>query len=414
MSEMTATRIGRLATLVVFAGAWLVAAALLWRTSVPTDLRLHGTDVLRYFSSSELAQAARYERFLYAVWALHLVATIAALVLLTIRAPRLVRMIPLGRIATGVILGAVMLVTLWLVSLPFGFAEQWWAVRYGLAPKDYLAWFLAPWAELTFQALSALVLIAIVMALAGKLGDRWWVVGAPLFTAFSLAFGFLGGYVAGVGTQRMESPALRASVRTLEQREHVTGTPVTVQLVGDITKEVDAFSYGFGPSAHVVLWDTLLDGRLRTGEVRFVVAHELGHVAHRHVLKAVGWSALLSLPLAWLLTYATRPRGGLANPEALPLALLALVVVGLLAAPLENAVSRRYEAEADWSALRATKDTASGRELFVDFERTSLTQPSPPLWAYLWLEDHPTLAQRIAMVEQFATRSRPTGLQAGS
>jgi STE24 endopeptidase len=413
MSEMTATRIGRLATLVVFVAAWLVAAALLWRTSVPTDLRLHGTDMHRYFSSSELAQAARYERFLYVAWGLHLAATIVAFVLLTMRAPRVVRMIPLGRIGTGVILGAVMLVTVWVVSLPFGFAEQWWAVRHGLAPKDYLAWFLAPWAELTFDALFALVLIAIVMALAGKLGDRWWLVGAPLFAAFSLAFGFFGGFVAGFGTQPIESPALAATVRTLEQREHVTGTPVTVQRVSDVTNEVNASSVGFGPSSHVVLWDTLLDGRLGAGEVRFVVAHELGHVAHRHVLKAVGWSALLSFPLAWLLTYATRPRGGLANPESLPLALLALVVLGFLAAPFENAVSRRYEAEADWSALRATKDTASGRKLFVDFEHTSLAQPSPPLWTYLWLEDHPTLAQRIAMVEQFASR-RTTGPQAGS
>jgi STE24 endopeptidase len=402
MSEMTATRIGRLATLVVFGGAWLVAAALLWRTSVPMDLRLHGTDVHRYFSPSELAAAARYERFVYVLWGLHLVATIVALVVLTIRAPRFVRTIGLGRIGTGVILGMVMLVTLWFVSLPFGFTEQWWAARHGLAPNDYLAWLFAPWAQLSFEALFALVLIAIVMGLAGKLGNRWWLAGAPVFAALSLAFGFLGGYIAGLGTHRIESPTLRASVRTLEQREHVTGTPVTVQQVSDFTDEVNAFSVGFGPSSHVVLWDTLLDGRLAPGEVRFVVAHELGHVAHRHILKAVGWSALLSLPLAWLVTLATRRRGGLADPASLPLALLALVILGFLAAPFENAVSRRYEAEADWSALRATKDTASGRKLFVDFEHTSLAQPNPPLWAYLWLETHPTLAQRIAMVERFA------------
>ena len=41
-------------------------------------------------------------------------------------------------------------------------------------------------------------------------------------------------------------------------------------------------------------------------------------------------------------------------------------------------------------------------------------QPNPPSWAYLWLENHPTLAQRLAMVEQFATRDRQKGPQAGS
>lgn len=401
----------------VFCGGWIVAAVLLWRTSVPTDLQLHGTNVHRYFSSAQLAQAARYERFLYFLWGLSLVAKVIALVVLTLRAPRLARSIGLGPVGTGVIVGMVMLVTLWFVSLPFGFAAQWWAARHGLAPHDYLAWLVAPWASLSFEALFALTTILIVMALASRLGNRWWLAGAPVFAALSLAFAFLGGYVAGVGTHRIASATLRADVRSLEQREHVTGTPVTVQKVSDFTDEVNAFSVGFGPSSRVVLWNTLLD-RFTTGEVRVVVAHELGHIAHRHVLKGAAWFALLSLPLAWLVTLATRGRGGLGNPASLPLAALALVVLGIVAAPFENAVSRRCEAEADWSALRATSDTTSARKLFVDFERTSLQQPSPPLWAYLWLENHPTLAQRLAMVERFASRSRTrssaTGPQAGS
>jgi STE24 endopeptidase len=92
---------------------------------------------------------------------------------------------------------------------------------------------------------------------------------------------------------------------------------------------------------------------------------------------------------------------------SIPLAVLTLVVVGLVAAPFENLVSRRYEAEADWSALNATRDTASGRKLFERFERTSLAEPNPPTWAYLLLENHPTLAQRLAMVE--AWKQRRTG-----
>jgi STE24 endopeptidase len=398
---------------VVFCGGWIVAVALLWRTSVPTDLQLHGTDVHRYFSSAQLAQAARYDRFLYVLWGLHLLATVVALVVLTLRAPRLARSIGLGPVGTGVIVGMVMLVTLWFVSLPFGFAEQWWAARHGLAPHDYVAWLVAPWATLSFEALFALTAIVIVMALASRLGDRWWLVGAPVFAALALAFGLLDGYVAGFGTHRIASTTLRADIRVLEQREHVTGTPVTVQKVGDVTNEVNAFSTGFGPSSHVVLWDTLLDGRFTAGEVRVVVAHELGHVAHRHILKGVAWLALLLLPLAWLVTLATRSRGGVGNPASLPLAMLALVVLGFFAAPFENAVSRRYEAEADWSALQATHDTTSARKLFVDFERTSLQEPDPPRWEYLWLEDHPTLMQRLAMVERFASR-RTQGSQAGS
>ena len=118
--------------------------------------------------------------------------------------------------------------------------------------------------------------------------------------------------------------------------------------------------------------------------------------------------ALVLVPLMWLLTVAARLRGGIADPGALPFVLVVLVVVGLLAMPLANLVSRRYEAEADWSALKATRDPVSGRLLFIDFAQTSLQQPNPPTWEYLWLEDHPTVAQRIAMVEAWA-RSRSRG-----
>ena len=45
----------------------------------------------------------------------------------------------------------------------------------------------------------------------------------------------------------------------------------------------------------------------------------------------------------------------------MPLALFALVVLGLLALPLQNAISRHMEAEADWMALRTTHDPAAAR-----------------------------------------------------
>jgi STE24 endopeptidase len=401
---MTATRIGRTATLVAFALVWVAGAWLLWRTSVP-DLHLN-TDPHRWFTEAQLSRSRRYERFEYVLWALQLLATIVALIVLSRRAPRMARSIELGRVGTGVIVGMVMLVTLWAVSLPFGLAQQWWEARHGLAPHDYVTWIFAPWASLSFEAVFALATIGIVMGLAGRFGNRWWLVGAPVFALLACTFAFLFGYVTAIGTHAVRAPELRSAFRTLERKEDVEGTPIRVQDVSSYTSEVNAFSAGFGPSTHVVLWDTLLDGRLGDDAVEFVVAHELGHVLHRHVLKGLAWFALLAFPIAWFVTWATRRRGGLANAASLPLALLALTLVGLIAAPFENVVSRRYEAEADWSALRATRDARAGEELFESFQKTSLQDPSPPHWAYLWLETHPTLAQRLAMVDAYRDGTR--------
>ena len=391
------------------AAAWLAAASYLWRTSVPSSLDLDGLDVHRFFSAHALERSAHYQRLVNALWGAHLLADVVVLAVLALRAPRLARTIGLGRVGAGVIIAMFVLVSLWFVSLPFGFAEQWWAARHGLAPHDYVSWIFEPWASLSFEAVFALAGVGIVLGLAGRLGNRWWLVGAPVIVVISATFAFLAGYVAQIGTHGVDRSGLRADVRVLERREGVASTPVNIQDVSDITTQANAYSSGFGPSANVVLWNTLLDGRFTPGEVRVVVGHELGHIAHRHIIKGIGWTALLVLPILWLVTAAARLRGGIADPGALPFAVLVLVVVGFVAAPFENVVSRRYEAEADWSALRATRDARSARALFVDFQRTSLQEPNPSTWDYLWLENHPTIAQRLAMVEAWLrTAGRPS------
>ncbi len=183
------------------------------------------------------------------------------------------------------------------------------------------------------------------------------------------------------------------------------------------TDQANAFAAGLGPSTRVVIWDTLLDGRFSRGEVRAVVAHELAHVARRHLWKLLGWIALIVFPVAFLVAETTRARGGIGSPQAIPLAILVLTLAGLASAPVQNAVSRRYEAEADWAALQATQDPAAMKRLFRTFQETGLEEPSPPTWEYVLRETHPTLAQRIAMAERWraaASASRRAASPAGS
>ena len=88
----------------------------------------------------------------------------------------------------------------------------------------------------------------------------------------------------------------------------------------------------------------------------------------------------------------------------MPLALLTFVVFGLGTLPLENLISRHREAEADWIALESTNDPRAATALFEAFVPLALSDPSPPTWEYVFLADHPTVDQRIAMVEAWKHR----------
>jgi STE24 endopeptidase len=406
MSEMTATRMGKGATLALAGVVWCVCAWLLTRTSVPT-LHLSGLDEHRYFTDHEIARARSYGRGEEALWALSLVAQLGALGVLVWRLPRSVRTIGLGRIATAVIVGMVLLVTLWFVSLPFSLADLWWQHHWGLGPFDVLAWLGAQWSTLGPEAVTAMAMIVLLVGLAGRFPRRWWLIAGPVVVALALLFAFISGWLAAGASHPLHDPQLAADATRLERAEHVSGTRVRVQNVSSWTDQANAFTVGFGPSTRVVLWDTLLDGRFSRRQEDVVIAHELGHVRSRHILKAIGWTALIVLPTLWLLGLATRRRGGLGDPANLPYAILVLSVLSLLALPVQNAVSRRYEAEADWRALNATRDPAAMRALFRNFQETSLEEPSPGVLDYLWLENHPTLMQRIAMARAWRERNRP-------
>jgi STE24 endopeptidase len=199
------------------------------------------------------------------------------------------------------------------------------------------------------------------------------------------------------GQKPLASPALAAQGRAYEATLGLDEIPVRVQDVSGETTAPNAEAVGLGPSRRVVLWSTILRPPFTLAEQKVVVAHELGHHARRHLLKSIGWYGLFAVPGAFVISRVTRRRGGMRNPEAVPLGLLALIVLSLLALPLQNVITRHMESEADWVALTLTRDPKDAEGLFKGFTESAHSDPSPPTWAYVLLATHPTGLQRIEM-----------------
>jgi STE24 endopeptidase len=393
------------ATLAFAALVWVVCAWLLWRTSVPS-LHLSGLHESRYFGVQIVDRARSFSRGEDVLWLLGNLAQLAALAVLAWRLPRSIRQIGLGRLGSAVVAASVVLVTGWFVGLPFALADLWWQHHWGLGRLNIWGWLATQWEILLPEVVGLLASLMLTVGLAGRF-RRWWLAAGPGIVAIAAVLIFVDGWLLAAGTKPLESPALRADVARLERSEHVTGTPVRVQKVSAVTSQVNAFTAGFGPSTHVVIWDTLIDGRFNRREIDVVIAHELGHARSRHILKGIGWIALITIPVLWVLDLVTRRRGGgVADPANVPLVFLMLAILTLLVTPIENAVSRRYEAEADWRSLNATHDPAATATAFEQFADTSLEDPNPGLLDYLWLENHPTLMQRIAMTQAWSARAR--------
>ncbi|HUG64973.1 MAG TPA: M48 family metalloprotease [Gaiellaceae bacterium] len=353
-------------------------------------------DVDDVFGEDFVDRARRYESFFYVDWLLAQVALLATLWIYSRRGAILVRESSAGPIGTGMLLGMLGLGIAWLVNVPFSLAAHWWRRRWDQSEQSYVDWLVEDWAILGAQFLSVCVALLIVMGLARRLGDRWWLPGAAVFVAIAALFTFVAPYLD-FTTKPLRDEVLLEAAREYSAGLGVGEIPLRVEEVSTDTDQANAYAYGLGPSRRVVFWDTMLLPPFSEDEQKVVLAHELAHHSQRHLPEGLGWFALFAIPGAWILMRTTRRRGGMGSPAAVPLALLVVAVFQLATAPLANLISRRMEAEADWKALQVTQDHSGLEGLMVGFSKQGLGDPDPPAWVQFMAGTHPALADRIAM-----------------
>ena len=252
-------------------------------------------DVDAVFGADLVERAKRYERFFYVDWVLAQIALLVTLWIYAKRGAAFARESSAGPIGTGMLLGMLGLAIAWIVHVPFALAAHWWQRRWDQNDLSYLDWLFQDWAVLAAQFLSICVALLIVMGLARKLGDRWWLPGAGVFVGIAALFSFVAPYLD-FTTTPLKDKALLEAAAGYESELGVGHIPLRVEKVSPDTDEANAYAFGLGPSRRVVFWDTILRKPFTKEEQKVVLAHELGHHSQEHLPKGLGWFALFAIP----------------------------------------------------------------------------------------------------------------------
>ena len=174
--------------------------------------------------------------------------------------------------------------------------------------------------------------------------------------------------------------------------------------LGAETRKANAALAGLGRTRRVLLSDTLLE-RFSHEEIESVLAHELGHHRARHITKMLLISAAGSWIAFSLIAWASRwwvarlQLSGLSDIAGFPALLLALSVIGLLGLPLQNAISRAFEWEADRFAVSVTRAPIVFANALRKLGELNLADPAPPRWIEWMFYDHPAISKRIRVAE---------------
>jgi STE24 endopeptidase len=235
----------------------------------------------------------------------------------------------------------------------------------------------------------------------------WWAFGAlgsaALVVLLSFVFPVLVEPVFNTFTP-MPVGALREELLTMAARDAM---PVREVLVADASRRttgLNAYVSGFGATRRIVVYDTLLRGA-PPGEVRSVVAHELGHARDRDaelaaLLGAIGAAAaVVALYLLghWSALLHRAGVNSIGSPRAFGLVLAAAAVAGLVSGPVRNLVSRRIEARADLHALRLTGNSAEFAAMQLRLAEVNISDVHPPRIEYLLFATHPDTVERLAL-----------------
>jgi STE24 endopeptidase len=250
-----------------------------------------------------------------------------------------------------------------------------------------------------------LPLVLLVYAAMRRLRRTWWLVSAGAIGVALIAWLSLAPYLIEPLFYRitpLKSEALRSHLDPLFEKAGVERTVLYEARSGEKTREMNAYLSGLFLGRRIVLYNVLAEGA-DPSELRFVVAHEIGHWKNHHVTKGIAFgtagAAGCLLLLGILLKLTARKRGhpgtGHYLPGSLPAFFFWLHVILFLIMPIECAISRRFETTADRYALKLTQDPQAAVRLFQRVGRMNLSDINPPPVVKFWLYTHPTIPERI-------------------
>jgi len=288
--------------------------------------------------------------------------------------------------------------------------------RFGFNKSTILLYLTDTLKSLLLGAVLGLPLLFGVLWLMERMGELWWLYVWLVWVVFNLLILFIyPSFIAPLFNKfsPLQDATIKTRVETLLTRCGFTAQGLFVMDGSKRSAHGNAYFTGFGKTKRIVFFDTLLE-RLSGNEIEAVLAHELGHFKHHHVIKRIATTFAMSLGFLWLLGLLKQTEWfyqglGVNSPEligfgqnstaiALLLFFMILPVFSFLLHPLLSAYSRKHEFEADNYAAQKTASTDLVNALVKLYQDNAATLTPDPLYSKFY-DSHPPATVRIAHLQ---------------
>ncbi|MGB7603484.1 MAG: M48 family metallopeptidase [Candidatus Sulfotelmatobacter sp.] len=300
-----------------------------------------------------------------------------------------------------------------LFSKALGFGLDYYGFRlerrFQLSTQNFRSWL---WDE-TKGFLVGLVLAAIVVELLyfmiRQSPQHWWLITWALFMGLFILLAQLAPVVLFpifYKFEPLDDEDLRRRLVLLGERAGTRVRGVYRWKLSEKSKKANAALTGLGSTRRIILADTLLDN-YAPEEIEAVLAHELGHHVHRHILKSIFVQAGITFLGFWIanfvLHYAVDHHmfEELSDFANLPLLAITATLLSLLLMPALNAYSRFNERQADRYAFESIADVGPFISSMNKLAQQNLAERTPSKWIELLFHSHPAISRRVAAAEEW-------------
>src|SRR6202047_2307738 len=301
-----------------------------------------------------------------------------------------------------------------LISKALGFGLDYYGFqlerKFQLATQRVRSWL---WDEIK-GFLVGLVLAGIVVELLyfiiRQSPQHWWLITWIVFLALFVLMAQLAPVVLFpifYKFEPLENEDLRRRLVLLSEHAGTRVRGVYRWKLSEKSKKANAALTGLGNTRRIILADTLLDN-YAPEEIEAVLAHELGHHVHRHILKSIlvqaGTTLLGFWAANWVLHYAVDRHmfEELSDFANMPLLAITASMLSLLLMPALNAYSRYNERQADRYAFESIANVRPFISSMNKLAQQNLAERTPSEWIELLFHSHPAIAKRVAAAEAWS------------
>ncbi|SFA79692.1 MULTISPECIES: M48 family metallopeptidase [unclassified Bacillus (in: firmicutes)] len=309
-------------------------------------------------------------------------------------------------------------VVAYVATFPLSYISYSLAKTYNISTQTFTSFMKDELIDFWVNYGTMLIVVSVLYWLMNKSAKRWWLYAWFLSIPFTLFMMFLQPVVIDplyndfypLKNKELETKILKLASEAKIPAEHVFEVNMAEK-----TNALNAYVTGIGSNSRIVLWDTTLN-RLSDDQILFIMAHEMAHYVEKHLYFGIAGYLLLSL-LGLYLTYrlmnwSIRRWGNelkvteMKDIRSLPLFFMILSILMFVSSPFSNFVSRYQEMRADRYAIHMTENSEAAITSFQELSRSGLSQVNPPLLVKLFRYGHPTMLERISMIEEFQLKNR--------